>query len=520
MIKRACLVSVLVLGLPMALAAWPDEPESPAELEKLLGDPKPDVRLRAALALVERQHEPAVQVLVDLLTELPAGQRRPAEEALQRLAGEWAPNPTLSGEDEVSGRIRRDTWAVWWRHTDGAALLAAFRKRSLTDDECDAVRALIVKMGDKNFAVRQQATADLVAIGPKVKALLNEAKPSAEDLEQIRRIEGCLKQIAKSEDKHQLPRAAAGLLTLRKPAGAVEALLAYLPFTDDEVMKWEIGKSLKTLGVSEGKPHPALVKALDDPWPVRRLAAAELVIAAGTAEHRGAVRKLLNDPNPDVRLRVAVALARARDKEAVPALIDLAVDKAKERSSPAQDILRRLSSGKGPDAEPGTEQTTRDKYRDAWRAWWKENAGKVDLAQLAAAVVRKARVTARASSSAPGQTPEKAFDGDNSTIWNAGDYAPHWLEADLGTLSQLASIVLQVSQLPAGETVHEIWVSHDPIGADRNKAKLVHTFSGNTDSGQKLRFDFPKDLFARYVQIHTTQSPSWVSWVDVEILVR
>ena len=32
-------------------------------------------------------------------------------------------------------------------------------------------------------------------------------------------------------------------------------------------------------------------------------------------------------------------------------------------------------------------------------------------------------------------------------------------------------------------------------------------------------FAFPKDLFARYVQIRTTESPSWVSWWEVELRV-
>jgi hypothetical protein len=64
-----------------------------------------------------------------------------------------------------------------------------------------------------------------------------------------------------------------------------------------------------------------------------------------------------------------------------------------------------------------------------------------------------------------------------------------------------------------------VWVSNEPIGEDRARAKLAHTFKGNTDSGQRLRFDFPKGRFARYVQVRTTQSPSWVGWADVELRV-
>jgi hypothetical protein len=62
-------------------------------------------------------------------------------------------------------------------------------------------------------------------------------------------------------------------------------------------------------------------------------------------------------------------------------------------------------------------------------------------------------------------------------------------------------------------------VSDEPIGDNRGKARLVHTFTGVTDAGQKLKMGFPKGLFARHVQIHTTQSPSWVAWAEVELRV-
>jgi hypothetical protein len=62
-------------------------------------------------------------------------------------------------------------------------------------------------------------------------------------------------------------------------------------------------------------------------------------------------------------------------------------------------------------------------------------------------------------------------------------------------------------------------VADEPIGADRAKARLIHTFTGDTDAGQQLKFDFPKDTCARCVQIRTTQSPSWIAWGSVELHV-
>jgi hypothetical protein len=126
----------------------------------------------------------------------------------------------------------------------------------------------------------------------------------------------------------------------------------------------------------------------------------------------------------------------------------------------------------------------------------------------------------RASSASGDNTPEKAFDGVRETMWNSGNYAPGWIEKDLGVKTALASIVLCASQTPEGPTIHEIWVSDEPIGNDRTKAKLAHTFKGTTKNADSLRFDFPKDMSARYVQILTTESPSWIGWWEIEITVK
>jgi RNA polymerase sigma factor (sigma-70 family) len=126
----------------------------------------------------------------------------------------------------------------------------------------------------------------------------------------------------------------------------------------------------------------------------------------------------------------------------------------------------------------------------------------------------------RASSSWATEIPENAFDGKRDTDWNAGDYAPAWIERDLGASLPLSSITLFPCQDIAGGTVHEVWASNEPIGNDRAKARLVHTFQGETTNQQALKFDFPKDLCARYVLIRTTQSPTWIAWWEIEVRVR
>ena len=127
---------------------------------------------------------------------------------------------------------------------------------------------------------------------------------------------------------------------------------------------------------------------------------------------------------------------------------------------------------------------------------------------------------ARASTTDGITAPEQAFDGSRDTRWNSGNYAPGWIEKDLGSSYTLAYIVLSPAQTPDGETVHEIWISDQPIGTHRVNAKLVHTFKGLTKNLEPIKFDFPKDMSARYVQILTTESPSWIGWWEIEILVK
>jgi HEAT repeat protein len=375
MCKRI-VVGVILASLAVAAGLAGQQPDRREEL----GNPNAQLRLEAALVLAQQQDEQAIGVLIDVLAELPLAQARRAEQALQQLAEEWAPSPALTGSDEVARRIRRDAWAAWWRNTDGPALLDAFRKRTLTAEQTDKVTALIAGLSDKSFAKRERATADLIAQGLPVVPLLRLAMQGA-DLEQTYRLEKCLKLIAKSAEQDALPPAAARLLALRRPPGATQTLLAYLPFTDDEVMKWEVARALRTIAAKSSTTNPAVTKALADKSPVRRAAAAEALAGAG-AEHRAAVRKLLADPDPAVRLRVAVALACSGDQEAVATLIDVTTALPRGQLWQADEMLHRLAGLQAPPDEPGEAAAARTAYQGAWKAWWKEHAAQARWAPM------------------------------------------------------------------------------------------------------------------------------------------
>ena len=142
--------------------------------------------------------------------------------------------------------------------------------------------------------------------------------------------------------------AAARLLASRKPAGAVEALFAYLPTAQCMGIVNEVRDVLITLAPADGKLVNALVKGLQDPVPLRRATAAEVLCKANAGDHKEAVRKLLHDADDNVRLRVARCLVFTGDASAVPVMIELLPQLSYDQAWQIDDILFRLAEGKNP----------------------------------------------------------------------------------------------------------------------------------------------------------------------------
>ncbi|HEY7311182.1 MAG TPA: HEAT repeat domain-containing protein [Gemmataceae bacterium] len=364
-------------GVALSRATPPDQ--VPA-VHKLLQDPARGVRLQTALALAEAHDAEAVPVLIDLLAELPIEQRRRVEEFLQHLAGEWAPAVNFPSEDEVARTIRRDAWAAWWRNVEGPSLLAAIRRRTVTAEDRVQIRDLLSKLSSGDFATREEASRQLLALGRRSLPQLRDAAES-KDAEVARRAKLLTERI-EQDPSHHLPMAALRLLSVRRPAGSVEALLAYLPFAEDENLATEVQKSLTALALRDGKLDPVLLRMTADSKPDQRIVAAEALIHGGGTQGRDAVRKLLKDDVPAVRMRVALAMALARDRDGVPVLIDLLPVLPGESVGQVEDALYQLAGDTAPTESLGTEPAEKKKCRDAWAAWWKANAERIDLGRL------------------------------------------------------------------------------------------------------------------------------------------
>ena len=351
-------------------------------LRKMLQDPKPAVRLRVALALARTGKDPkAVSTLVVSLADVPLDQARLAEEYLLELAGDQAPKATL-GADEASREKARDAWAAWWLGTEGPALLEEFTRRTLTDDLREKALVLIRQCGDESFDVREKASNDLAAMGSAIAGLLRQFANDG-DLEITQRIRKVLQGIEKDKSlplSPVFPR----LVALRKPAGSAEAVINFLPFAESDSMVAECRDALAAVAVVGGKADPVLVKSLADKHPLKRAVAAEALWLAELPDQREAVRALLRDSDPTVRLRVALTLAGDREKEAIPVLIGLLADLPFDRAIQAEEFLRRVAAERSPEIVLLAEENNAKKCRDVWAAWWKDNAATVDLAAATA----------------------------------------------------------------------------------------------------------------------------------------
>ncbi len=264
--------------------------------------------------------------------------------------------------------------------TDGTALLDFFHKRSVTEVERGRIEAQIRQLGDPSYEMRQRASADLLARGPVAMRQLRDALHDP-DPEIVRRAEECLR-LLEYESEPSVTAAAARLLAVRKPAGAVEALLAYVPFATDDMVLDEVRTALGILALRDGKPERVLVEALTDKHALCRAAAGEALARGAAADLQPELRPLLRDSDPTVRQWVAGGLLEGKDKAGIPVLISLLTQLPREQAWRAEELLYRVAGDEGPGVPLGEDKAERRKCQDAWLKWWNDRGSRLDLAKI------------------------------------------------------------------------------------------------------------------------------------------
>ncbi|MBI1764137.1 MAG: discoidin domain-containing protein [Acidobacteria bacterium] len=121
------------------------------------------------------------------------------------------------------------------------------------------------------------------------------------------------------------------------------------------------------------------------------------------------------------------------------------------------------------------------------------------------------RVTA--SSSIAPTYPFLAADGNAATAWNAGGFAPQWIQLDLGRNRLVSRINLTVAQNPAGQTSHVL----EGRLAGATVWTNITTLTSFTQNGQQLSYALPIARTFRFLRVRTTLSPSWVAWHEISV---
>jgi hypothetical protein len=265
--------------------------------------------------------------------------------------------------------------------TDGPALVRFLKQRLKPETDREQIKKLIASLGDEAFQVRLQASQAIIAIGPTALPMLKEALKSP-DVEVVKRADDCIKAIEKLSAPG-LVSAVMRLLAAKHPDQALPLLLEYLPKAEDPILVDEIARSLARAGVRDGKPDPALVKALTDPSPLLRGVAAEAIGRGAGAANRAEVRTLADkDPDKTVRFRAAVGLIAGRDREGVAALLRLLPDSPADQTWMIEDVLVRVAGEKAPAVTLGDTPQSRKKALDAWQGWWNQHGAALDLAKV------------------------------------------------------------------------------------------------------------------------------------------
>jgi HEAT repeat protein len=259
-------------------------------------------------------------------------------------------------------------------------LLEFFRKRTPPAPNREALLALVKKLANKDTA--DAAQADLVAIGLPAIPLLRQEANNSDSPEASPRAKECLKNI-EGPMAAALVTNAARLLAQRKTPGAAKVLVDYLPYSEDDQTFSEIEVALVALALTkDNKPEPALVNAIKDSLAIRRASAARILCKAAGALAHEAIRPLLKDERPSVRLGAALGLVESFDAEAIGVLIDLQSEVSPVLRSRAEEYLVNLAGEWTVNGPKGNDSTARRLRREIWAAWWKSVDGDNLLAEF------------------------------------------------------------------------------------------------------------------------------------------
>jgi hypothetical protein len=287
-------------------------------------------------------------------------------------------SPTRESEAEIAynDKVLRDAGLP----SDPAGLLTFFRSQVLSEADQQRLKQAVVNLGNEQFEVREKASQELIEAGrfslPLLRPLLEDS-----DLERVRRAERCIEEI-QQKPVGPLITAAAILSSIRRPAGVTQAMLASLPWVEEESVRDAIFAALTLTGLRDGRAEAVVLEAATDPHPIKRAAAAHLLGRASMEQRQQAVHMLV-DSDIRVRFHAACSLLRSGEKVAVAPLLAQLTDGPLTQAWQAEDLLCRLAGERLPAIGLSSwDEAGRSKCREAWEMWWQEQKDRLDLTRV------------------------------------------------------------------------------------------------------------------------------------------
>jgi hypothetical protein len=344
-------------------------PKQISMAKSLLNDTSSLVRTRLVLAFLEQKDRIAMPTALKLLASDSKDTSSLIETALATLAGELAIQGPKN-DDSISRSINQAAWAGWWKSINEQDLLTLLR-------ESTAPIAMITE-ADKVFKdnnielIKKYINSKSFKSNPALQAfLLNRA---AFDMNIAKLIEPDSNAIKLLLQSNQVTPALIRLITLARPANAIEIILAYIPSCNDDNIQDLLGECLGLYLNDQNTPPPALIAASTSSIEEIRTFAGRVLAQSPNEIAQKTCTTLLSDSSVRVRFEVARESIKNQNKSAIPTLIELMTKVPAEKAEAIDQTLRAIAKEKSPESKNDSKADAA-----AWNTWWQKEGTQLVL---------------------------------------------------------------------------------------------------------------------------------------------
>ena len=344
-------------------------PKQISMAKSLLNDTSSLVRTRLVLAFLEQKDRIAMPTALKLLSSDSKDTSTLIETALATLAGELAIQGPKN-DDSISRSINQAAWGGWWKSINEQDLLSVLR-------ESTAPMAMIAE-ADKIFKdnnielIKKHINSKSFKSNPAMQAfLLNRA---AFDMNIATLIEPDSNAIKLLLQSNQVTPALIRLITLVRPANAIEIILAYIPSCNDDNIQDLLGECLGLYLNDQNTIPPALIAASTSSIEEIRTFAGRVLAQSPNEIAQKTCTTLLSDSSIRVRFEVARESIKNQNKSAIPALIELMTKVPAEKVEAIDQTLRAIAKDKSPESKNDSKVDA-----VAWNTWWQKEGTQLVL---------------------------------------------------------------------------------------------------------------------------------------------